>query len=172
MKLGLISAFAFVVFSPAVANATPNFPPGMQEDLDLKSAPDCALCHTDGDQGGLGTVNTPFGKSIRAQGVVAFDTGSLQEALTQMQTDDTNSAGACLDDIDELKSGGDPNEAATPGSCTDGGATTTESESDAAPDSPSSSSGCAIARVPGNSFFYPGFMIGAALLVARRRRRR
>src|SRR5215472_1204441 len=105
MKLSLVSAAALVFFSSVSANATPNFPPGIEQDLDLKAAPDCAVCHTDGDQGGLGTVNTPFGKSIRAHGVVAYDVGSLDKALSEMETDGVNSAGACLDDIDELKAG-------------------------------------------------------------------
>ena len=172
MRKSMMCAFAGIFFSAASANATPNFPPGIEQDLDLKTAPDCALCHTDGDQGGLGTVNTPFGKTIRAQGVVAYDTASLQKALTQMEADEVNSAGACLDDIDELKSGGDPNEAAAPGSCGDGGSSETESANGSGPASPSASSGCAIARASQNASFSAVFAIGAALFLARRRRNR
>jgi hypothetical protein len=104
------------------AGATPNFPGALQQDLSAPSAPDCSLCHTDGDQGGLGTVNTPFGKNMRARGLVAFDTSSLKTALDQMTTDNVDSAGDCLDDIDELKAGRDPDAPDPAGTCGDGGA--------------------------------------------------
>jgi len=99
------------------ASATPNFPPAIEQDLGLSYMPDCSLCHTDGDQGGLGTVNTPFGVNMRARGLVAYDTTSLQTALDEMASEQVDSAGDCLDDIDELKAGNDPNAPPT-ASCT------------------------------------------------------
>lgn len=101
------------------AHATPNFPDALAADIHLASSPDCSLCHTDGNQGGTGTVNTPFGKNMRARGLVAYDTASLSAALTLMSDEKVDSAGACLPDIEELQAGGDPN---TPGEACDGGA--------------------------------------------------
>jgi hypothetical protein len=118
----LFSAFCVAILVARTSRATPNFPPGIQQDLALNYQPDCSICHTDGDQGGLGTVNAPFGKNIRERGLVAFDTGALQSALNQMESEHVDSAGDCLDDIDELKAGRNPNEPDPPGVCDDAGA--------------------------------------------------
>jgi MYXO-CTERM domain-containing protein len=114
----LTTALTFVAIGEA--RATPNFPAALAADIQLSSPPDCSLCHTDGDQGGDGTVNTPFGKNMRARGLVAYDTASLSAALTMMSDEKVDSAGACLPDIEELQAGGDPNTPAS-GGC-DGGA--------------------------------------------------
>ena len=51
----------------SVAHAVPSFPAESSvASLAFASAPACALCHTTGSAGGKGTVNTPFGKSVRA----------------------------------------------------------------------------------------------------------
>jgi hypothetical protein len=97
------------VLMPRVASATPNFPPAIQSDLSLAAAPDCGICHTDGDTGGKGTATTPFAQNMRLRGLVEFDTGSLTNALTEMQSQHVDSTGDCLDDIDELKAGRNPN---------------------------------------------------------------
>ena len=120
----LAASTTLLVASPA--RATPNFPAALAADLSLAGAPDCSLCHTDGDQGGTGTVNTPFGKNMRARGLVAYDTSSLSAALALMSDEKVDSAGACLPDVEELQTGGDPNTPAT-GGC-DGGAAPTETQ--------------------------------------------
>ena len=107
----LLVSFAAFTFSIALsidANATENFPPDVQSDLALKGAPDCSLCHTSGDQGGKGTVNTPFGKSVRAHGLVEYDDAALKTALAAMAADGTDSDGDCVGDIAELKAGTNP----------------------------------------------------------------
>jgi hypothetical protein len=106
--LSLAAALAVLVV-PRAAQATSNFPPAMQTDLTLKAAPQCAICHTDGNAGGRGTVNTPFGASARAHGLVAYDATSLSNALTAMTADGTDSDGDCVPDVTELKNGTDPN---------------------------------------------------------------
>ena len=112
-KLGVTTAFALslsfsVIGLPSIAGATENFPPAVQSDLSLKAAPDCSLCHTTGDQGGKGTVNTPFGKSVRAHGLVEYDESALKNALAAMATDGTDSDGDCIGDVAELKAGTNP----------------------------------------------------------------
>lgn len=101
------------------AFATPNFPPTIQQTLMLSSPPHCALCHDDGDLGGKGTANTPFARNMRARGLVEFDVQSLKGALDQMAADHVDSSGDCLDDIDELKAGRDPNVPDPPDACAD-----------------------------------------------------
>ena len=110
------------LFLAGGARATPNFPAALSQDLELPSAPDCSLCHTDGDRGGTGTVNTPFGKSMRARGLVAYDTGSLSAALALMKSENVDSAGGCLPDVAELAAGRDPNAPADLADCDGGGA--------------------------------------------------
>lgn len=161
----------------SIAGATPNFPPAIEEHLSLGAAPPCALCHDDGDQGGRGTVNTPFGKSVRSKGVVAYDVTSLTSALDAMQADGTNSAGACLDDVDELKAGGDPNAPAAAGSCggEDGGAGSDPPRptSGASGSSPTPAYGCGATVAPRNetpSLTIALFLSAILLLGARRRR--
>jgi len=105
----VLTLFAFALAFAKPARATTNFPQAIQNDLSLPTAPACALCHTTGDQGGKGTVNTPFGSSMRALGLVEFDETSLRSALAKMQAQQVDSDGDCVDDIDELKKGTDPN---------------------------------------------------------------
>ena len=124
----VVVAAAFVVTVASRAKATTNFPVAIQTDLALGSAPACALCHTTGNSGGFGTVNTPFGTNARAHGLVAFDEAKLKAALDSMATDHTDSDADCVDDIDELKQGTDPNTANAAVGC------------DAGPGSPSSAS--------------------------------
>jgi hypothetical protein len=107
--LSILVVLTSVVALPSVAHATAGFPGEIQSHLSLASAPDCSLCHTDGSTGGKGTVNTPFGKSIRAHGLVAYDTGALDSALDAEAKDGTDSDGDGSPDITELKAGTDPN---------------------------------------------------------------
>jgi hypothetical protein len=169
-KLMIVPVLLGLTISVSAA-ATPNFPAALQQDISAPSAPDCSVCHTDGDQGGLGTVNTPFGKNMRARGLVAFDTSSLQTALTEMETDHVDSAGDCLDDIDELKAGRDPNTADPPGTCADGGAGAAEQPSET-PSGPTPTYGCGgkIAPTRSNGEVGWGLAFGLIGLLARRKR--
>ncbi len=107
----------------APAGATPNFPPELQNHLGLSYQPACAICHANGVTG-LGTVTTPFGQSMRAAGLVANDTTSLDNALDLLAAEHISSVGDCVPDIEKLKAGLDPNVAAPDAGTCDGGAVT------------------------------------------------
>jgi hypothetical protein len=165
----LLACALSLVARPAAA--TPNFPSAIQQTLTLAAAPDCSICHSDGDQGGKGTVTTPFGKNMRARGLVEFDVGSLNTALTQMESDHVDSIGDCLDDIDELKAGRDPNVPDPPNTCPeDGGATAAPPSETPPPESPTY--GCVGQVAPVRSPHVPIFLLSfVAACVALRRRR-
>jgi MYXO-CTERM domain-containing protein len=166
-----ISMTALLVLASSPAGATPNFPAALAGDLGLSSPPDCSLCHTDGDQGGTGTVNTPFGKNMRARGLVAYDTGSLTAALALMESENVDSAGGCLSDVDELKAGRSPNDPGDQADCDGGAAMTTTSDSVELP-----TYGCSVARAtpsPGEERrAWLSALAGLAMLLTWRRVRR
>ncbi|MBP9114203.1 MAG: hypothetical protein KBF88_15430 [Polyangiaceae bacterium] len=101
--LGL-SAFLFAtnVF------ATPNFPSVVESELNLVARPGCELCHSGGVTG-RGTVNTPFGKSMRDRGLSASNEASLKTAIAALTAEKTDSDKDGKGDIDELKADEDPN---------------------------------------------------------------
>jgi hypothetical protein len=113
----LLFAAVLIVSLPKIAFATPNFPSAIEQDLGLGYSPACALCHTDGNAGGLGTVNTPFGTNMRAYGLIAYDTASLSSALSEMASNNVDSVGDCVSDITKLKEDKDPNTADTGMTC-------------------------------------------------------
>ncbi|APR81600.1 Hypothetical protein A7982_06949 [Minicystis rosea] len=98
---------AILVAAPAIARATPNFPNALATHLDLAEAPACTLCHDGPTQ--RGTVTTPFGTSMRARGLQAYDEMSLQNALDALSGEKTDSDGDGTSDVDELQKGSDPN---------------------------------------------------------------
>jgi hypothetical protein len=169
--LPLASACAVTLAAPA--GATANFPTAIQADLSLASAPPCALCHTTGDSGGRGTVNTPFGVSVRGHGLVAFDETALKTALDAMAADHTDSDSDCVDDIDELKQGSDPNTATPAAGCDAGGGGAT-----AAPLQPRYGCGAHVAARGAGGTLDDAMgcsaigIVALAGLVTRRRRRR
>ena len=99
------------VGAPRAAQATAGFPGEIQTHLALSAQPpsSCSLCHTTGSAGGKGTVNTPFGVSVRGHGAVANDSAALDAALDAMDKDGTDSDGDKVPDITELRNGTDPN---------------------------------------------------------------
>lgn len=107
ITLTALVALACLAFAPD-ANATPNFPDEIAAHLMLQGSPACAICHQGGNTG-VGTVTTPFGKSMRARGLVPFDLGSLDKALDLMASGKVDSLGDGTPDIDDLKAGRDPN---------------------------------------------------------------
>lgn len=100
-----------VLLSSGVAGATRDFPDVIRVHLNLSYQPPCSVCHVKGNTG-PGTVQTPFGMSLRAHGMVARDDASLEYALDSLEADGTDSDGDGDTDVAELQSQTDPN---TPG---------------------------------------------------------
>jgi MYXO-CTERM domain-containing protein len=110
--LGCLALSIAGLLFAAGAMASPQFPDEVKAHLMLANPPPCSLCHTNGVTG-VGTVNTPFGKAMRAHGLQAEDTASLDSALDQMKSQNVDSDGDGVSDIDELIKGADPNTAGT-----------------------------------------------------------
>jgi len=113
-RMAWVPAILSIGLVPRTAWPTDNFPSAMQRDLALSYSPPCSLCHV----GGVtqqGTVNTPFGKSMRARGLVAYDENALAATLATMQDAHVDSDGDGTADIDELKAGTDANVSDVPG---------------------------------------------------------
>ena len=108
MKVTAVLALAAVALIARSANASPVFPPEIQNHLSLSYQPSCATCHLNGVTG-FGTVTTPFGVSMRSRGLVASSTASLDTALDALAAEMKDSDGDGVDDINELKADTDPN---------------------------------------------------------------
>ena len=107
-----VTTAALLFFGASTAHASAAFPAAIQTHLALGAAPQCSICHMNG-QTGFGTVTTPFGVAMKARLLVAGDVASLNTALDKMVTDKVDSNGDGTTDIDALKAGQDPNGAAT-----------------------------------------------------------
>ncbi|MGZ3479278.1 MAG: thrombospondin type 3 repeat-containing protein [Myxococcaceae bacterium] len=107
MRRALVVA---TLLSGGLARASSNYPAEIRAHLGLNYTPDCTLCHSV-PSGGYGTVTTPFGTSMRARGLVAQNIQSLDTALDALAAEKTDSDGDGVPDIDELKTGTDPNTA-------------------------------------------------------------
>jgi hypothetical protein len=92
---------------PRDALAIPPYPGDLQTALKLSSAPACSLCH-EGGVTGIGTVTTPFGRSMRANGLT-FDESTFAPALAAMESKAVDSVGRGFSDVTALKEGVDPN---------------------------------------------------------------
>lgn len=152
----LLAAAAFLASSVAVASQ--GYPDAMKTDLVLTKAPGCDLCHA-AATAPVGGVDTPFGKSIVAKGLVASDDASLKKSLDAMRAAGVDSDGDGAEDLDELSWGGDPNHADLP----QGG------------NSDPITYGCSAGRVPvegGPVGLALGAFAAALVRVAARRRRR
>jgi cytochrome c1 len=105
------SPLSFVlVCLPSVALATPNFPGVVRSTYELTYAPPCAMCHSNGVTG-IGTVNTEFGKAVRARATVAGDADSLRAALKSIESEQVDSDGNGTPDSEQLQAGLNPNDA-------------------------------------------------------------
>jgi hypothetical protein len=152
------------------AAASSEYPIAVQMHLSLMRPPpqSCALCHTNGITG-AGTVNTPFGRAARMQGLVGGgNTASLIAALDALDAAGTDSDSDGVSDINELRAGTNPNVAnAMPDGGTGGGGGGTGGGAGGGGD---------IVEIPPPRFgcgasVMPGLLAGAALLLLRRRRR-
>jgi hypothetical protein len=116
-KIGGFIGAAGMLLGARTALASANYPSAVQAHLALSSQPSCALCHLNGTTG-IGTVNTPFGVSMRARGLVFQNVASLNTALDALAAEGTDSDGDGVGDIQELKNGTDPNVAGGSGGST------------------------------------------------------
>jgi hypothetical protein len=110
MRHGWVSVFAIAAACAVTqqAEATPPFPPFIQQYWNLNYTPACTICHTT-PTGGLGTANTPFGVYMRSRGLRAYDLFSLQTALDANKAEMQDSDGDGDTDYAEILSGNDPN---------------------------------------------------------------
>jgi len=109
-KLLLLAATAAVsLLGSAPAFASVAFPLVLQSELKLASAPACTLCHRN-DQGGVGTVIRPFGRTMMTQfGLSSGNVAALRAAISGSDAAKLDSDGDGVSDIDELRMGTDPN---------------------------------------------------------------
>lgn len=89
------------------ARATPTFPDVVASHLELGAPPSCTLCHA--GTPARGTVTTPFGATLMTRGAAAYDEDALRLALDALADEEKDSDGDGVSDIDELRSGADPN---------------------------------------------------------------
>jgi hypothetical protein len=91
------------------AQASPTYPSEVERELGLKTAPECTLCHAS-SRGGIGTVTTPFGKSLRELGLGGHgDEDGVARALEQSMDEGRDSDADGLEDVEELLAGSSPN---------------------------------------------------------------
>ena len=100
----------FLLLLALPAWATDAFPGAIQARYMLADLPpeQCALCHVNGIIG-VGTVNTPFGKAMRARGLVPYEIATLNAALDAMAAQSVDSDGDGVTDVAELMAGTSPN---------------------------------------------------------------
>lgn len=106
-RLARTCALGLVLLGPASGWAIAPYPGVVKSDLGLSTTPACTLCHQGTPQ--VGSVVTPFGKSMLARGLEYYNEPSLHKALTTLGTDKVDSDGDGTQDIEELKAGRDPN---------------------------------------------------------------
>jgi hypothetical protein len=98
--LGLVSA-------AHTAQASPDYPEVIRDELDLPCTPQCILCHT-GNPGRAGSAKQPF---VDTLGVLSGQPQKVREKIRElveaMPADDTDGDG--MPDIEELQNARDPN---------------------------------------------------------------
>ena len=90
-----------------LASASPTFPGEIKRHIGAVVTPPCSVCH-DGNPG-VGTATSPFAISMKGRGLVANDTGALDNALDALDGEMTDSDGDGVPDVEELRRGWDPN---------------------------------------------------------------
>ncbi|MEN9800564.1 MAG: hypothetical protein RL653_4261 [Pseudomonadota bacterium] len=137
--------FGIALLGALQAHASASFPSVAKDHLSLAQPPPCALCHTNGITG-MGTVNTPVGSALRAEGLQAGSDTSLTSALDALLSAGTDSDGDGTGDIAELKAGRNPNVA--DGNTADGGTPATDGGSSTGT-TPPPKFGCGANAAPG-----------------------
>lgn len=102
----------FGVAAPAWASS--EYPSVIQAELSMDCPPPCTICHKD-NQGGLFTVfvdegGKPFGEALMELGDLASEEPEqLRRALAVLDTQNTDSDGDGVSDIDALRANRNPN---------------------------------------------------------------
>jgi hypothetical protein len=128
------------------AHASVTYPEAIKTKVGLSSAPACTVCHiSPGD-----SPTKPFYKSLQKYGLTSGgNTVALESALTSLTTNQDDSDADGVSDINELKTGGNPNvkdqTAATDGGVSSDGGTPTGGGD---PVVPSVKYGCGSTAVP------------------------
>jgi len=154
-----VLAAVFVLLPARPASASPTYPGQLQKDLGMPCAPPCTFCHRD-QNGGLYTVDKPFGLSMYGAGLRGQSPDGLRAAETTLESANPpiDSDGDGVPDIQELKDGTDPNSSANGNVCNEGPAY-----------------GCGAHIAPRSGVHGPGALLAAlagfVLLVGMRRRR-
>jgi hypothetical protein len=108
-RLFWLPPLLFATLSPTFARASEIFPITMKTELAMTGpVPPCITCH-DTEEGGLKTLNQPVGRRVTAYGLMGGDTQMLATILGQMRDARDDSDGDGKIDVDEIKSGGNPN---------------------------------------------------------------
>jgi hypothetical protein len=171
-RLFVLAIVAALALTSTVARASTVFPGLIDQDLGATCAqpPACTICHRDLN-GGLGTVVTPFGRTMMGLGLVALSSVSLKSALDQEKAAHTDSDGDGDTDIDALIACRDPNQAYAAGA--DGGSSADgPSPVSSGPGftDPTPEYGCAMERTRHGKGAAMAVVLGALLALALRRR--
>jgi hypothetical protein len=89
----------------SLAHAMPTYPAEIQNHLQLGYTPQCTLCHSTPQGGGIPT--TAFGKEMVRDGLTT-NSSTLDPALDKMKADNWDSNGDGMTDIQALQDGIDP----------------------------------------------------------------
>jgi hypothetical protein len=150
-----------------LAYGSPQYPDLIKAQLGVSCTPACTICHSN-PNGGMGTVNTPFGREMTGVlGLTGSNPASLQKALNDLKAQNLNAIGDGIPDIEKLTSCVDPNVAQARSDGGEGG--TGVSPANVSLD-PTPEYGCAVGRTPDRAS--GGAVLGAlGILVWLRRRR-
>ncbi len=98
-----------VLLTLSAALASTPYPAEIANSTGAPCEPACTLCH-ESAVGGSGTVVTEFGLAMMARGLGGgANTAALDDALDQMLTDNVDSDGDGVADVEEIAEGGTPN---------------------------------------------------------------
>lgn len=114
-----LCAAALALFTARPAAASPTYPQLLQKDLGMPCAPPCTICHRNRN-GGLYTVDKPFGLTMYAFGLRGQNPQSLKDAVAALKQNHPDSNGDGTSDEQELQDGIDPNTGGKIDLCTEG----------------------------------------------------